>query len=140
MPGINWDVVIKILTALITLLTAIIGYFKGKEAPHDLIKKEAEIIHLLPESSAGRKKLEELLVKHVEALEVKDGYKRNLPAFIISFILTPLMTVFTVRLISLGGWWQLLAAVTGFCASAFLYGIFDSIQLAPRNENGTRKK
>ena len=140
MPDMNWEVLIKIASAATPIITAVIGYLKSEGAPVNLIKKEAEIIGILPESSNARAKLDELLTKHIEVLAEQDGYKRNIPMFVVALVGTPAMILLTIHIASLGGWWWILATATGFLALAFLYGIFDSIQLAPRNKNGTRKR
>ena len=140
MPDMNWEVLIKIASAATPIITAVIGYLKSEGAPVNLIKKEAEIIGTLPESSNARAKLDELLTKHIEVLAEQDGYKRNNPMFVVALAGTPAMILLTIHIASLGGWWWILATATGFLALAFLYGIFDSIQLAPRNRNGTRKR
>ena len=140
MPDMNWEVLIKIASAVTPIITAVIGYLKSEGAPVNLIKKEAEIIGILPESSNARAKLDELLTKHIEVLAEQDGYKRNIPMFVVALVMTPAMILLTMYIASLGGWWWILATITGFLALVFLYGIFDFIQLAPRNENGMRKK
>lgn len=140
MPDMNWEVLIKIASAVTPIITAVIGYLKSEGAPVNLIKKEAEIIGILPESSNARAKLDELLTKHIEVLAEQDGYKRNIPMFVVALVGTPAMILLTIHIASSGGWWWILAPATGFLALAFLYGIFDSIQLAPRNKNGTRKR
>lgn len=140
MPDINWEVLIKIASAATPIITAVIGYLKSEGAPVNLIKKEAEIIGTLPESSNARAKLDELLTKHIEVLAEQDGYKRNIPMFVVALAGTPAMILLTIHIASLGGWWWILTTATGFLALAFLYGIFDSIQLAPRNRNGRRKR
>ena len=140
MPDINWEVFIKIASSSVTpIITAVIGYLKSEGAPVNLIRKEAEIIGVLPESSNARAKLDELLTKHIEALAEQDGYKRNIPMFVVALVMTPAMILLTMHIASLGDWWWILATATGFLALAFLCGIFDSIQLAPRNKNGTQR-
>lgn len=140
MPDMNWEVLIKIASAVTPIITAVIGYLKSEGAPVNLIKKEAEIIGILPESSNARAKLDELLTKHIEVLAEQDGYKRNIPMFVVALVGAPAMILLTMNIASLGGWWLILATATGFFALALVYGIFDSIQLAPRNKNGKRKE
>ena len=50
----NWEVLIKIASAVTPIITAVIGYLKSEGASVNLIKKEAEIIGILPESSNAR--------------------------------------------------------------------------------------
>ena len=113
MPDMNWEVLIKIASAVTPIITAVIGYLKSEGAPVNLIRKEAEIIGVLPESSNARAKLDELLTKHIEALAEQDGYKRNIPMFVVALVMTPAMILLTMYIASLGGWWWILATAPG---------------------------
>lgn len=93
-------------------------------------EKKQKLLIYYP-SLPTRAKLDELLTKHIEVLAEQDGYKRNIPMFVVALVGTPAMILLTMHVASLGGWWWILATATGFLALAFLYGIFDSIQLAP---------
>lgn len=60
--------------------------------------------------------------------------------FVVALVMTPAMILLTMYIASLGGWWQLLAAVTGFCALAFLYMGYLILFSSPRETKMERER
>lgn len=141
MSSTNWDILVRVLTGLITLLTGLAGLLKSDGGRRTSIREEAEILKNLPEGSAAHKKMQSLLEAEISELADRRKWRRDWPMAIVSLILAPVFGYFAFWLIRQKTWlgWTLATPLT-LIALLFLFGLFECIQLAPRNEKGIRQK
>ena len=137
----NWDVLIRVLTALVTLVTALAGLLKSDGGKRTSIHEESEILINLPEGSAAHKKMQSLLEAEIVELANRRKWRRDWPMAIVSLILAPSLGYLALWLTQQKTWWRwALATPVALFSFVFLYGLFECIQLAPRNEKGIRKR
>lgn len=140
MHDMSWDDLIRALTGLITLTTGLAGLLKSDGGRRTAIREEAEILEKLREGSSAYETLQALLDAEVAELANRRDWKRNWPMAIFSLICAPGLGYLALWLTQREGWWGwLLATPVALFAIVFLYGLFDSVQLAPRNAKGNRE-
>jgi len=137
----NWDNLIKVTTALITLATALAGLLKSDGGRRTSIREESEILKNLPEGSASHKMMQSLLEKEIAELADQREWRRDWPMAAVSLTLAPCLGYLTLWLARQKTWWGwVFATPAALLAIIFLYGLFECIQLAPRNKKGIRER
>jgi len=141
MFDMNWDNLIKVTTALITLATALAGLLKSDGGRRTSIREESEILKNLPEGSAGHKMMQSLLEEEIAELADQRKWRRDWPMAAVSLTLAPCLGYLTLWLARQKTWWGwIFATPAALLAIIFLYGLFECIQLAPRNKKGIRER
>lgn len=141
MSNMNWDVLIRVLTGLITLTTGLAGLLKSDGGLRSSIREEVEILNNLPEGSDAHKKMQYLLDMEIADLADRRNWRRNWPMAIVSLICAPsfgYLALWLAQRKALWGWG--LATPAALLALLFLFGLFECIQLAPRNSKGIRER
>jgi len=137
----NWDNLIKVTTALITLATALAGLLKSDGGRRTSIREESEILKNLPEGSASHKMMQSLLEEEIAELADQREWRRDWPMAAVSLTLAPCLGYLTLWLARQKTWWGwVFATPAALLAIIFLYGLFECIQLAPRNKKGIRER
>ena len=137
----NWDNLIKVTTALITLATALAGLLKSDGGRRTSIREESEILKNLLEGSASHKMMQSLLEKEIAELADQREWRRDWPMAAVSLTLAPCLGYLTLWLARQKTWWGwVFATPAALLAIIFLYGLFECIQLAPRNKKGIRER
>ena len=77
MFDMNWDNLIKVTTALITLATALAGLLKSDGGRRTSIREESEILKNLPEGSASHKMMQSLLEEEIAELADQREWRRD---------------------------------------------------------------
>ena len=141
MFDMNWDNLIKVTTALITLATALAGLLKSDGGRRTSIREESEILKNLPEGSASHKMMQSLLEEEIAELADQREWRRDWPMAAVSLTLAPCLGYLTLWLARQKTWWGwVFATPAALLAIIFLYGLFECIQLAPRNKKGSRER
>lgn len=141
MPNIDWDIASKVLTILVPAATGLAGLRKSDGGLRATILEEAEILDKLPEGSEARVMLMKLLQADIEKLADRRNWTRHWSMAIVSLICTTLFGYSALWLLQQKTWWGWVgAAPTALLALFFLFGLFECIQLAPRNEKGIRER
>ena len=141
MSDMNWDVLIRVLTGLITLTTGLAGLLKSDGGRRASIREEVEIIKNLPEGSDAYRKMQSLLEAEIADLADRRNWRRDWPMAIVSLICAPsfgYLAIWLAQRKALWGW--VLATPATLSALLFLFGLFECIQLAPRNSKGIRER
>ena len=137
----NWDNLIKVTTALITLATALAGLLKSDGGRRTSIREVSEILKNLLEGSASHKMMQSLLEKEIAELADQREWRRDWPMAAVSLTLAPCLGYLTLWLARQKTWWGwVFATPAALLAIIFLYGLFECIQLAPRNKKGIRER
>lgn len=141
MFDMNWDNLIKVTTALITLATALAGLLKSDGGRRTSIREESEILKNLPEGSASHKMMQSLLEEEIAELADQREWRRDWPMAAVSLTLAPCLGYLTLWLARQKTWWGwVFATPAALLAIIFLYRLFECIQLAPRNKKGIRER
>lgn len=141
MFDVNWDILIKATTALITLATALAGLLKSDGGRRTSIREESEILKNLPEGSTAHKIMQSLLEVEIAELADQREWRRDWPMAAVSLTLAPCLGYLTLWLTQQKTWWGwILATPVALLAIIFLYGLFECIQLAPRNKKGIQAR
>lgn len=141
MPEIDWDVLIKVLTGLVTVATGLAGLLKSDGGRREAARQEAELLGKLPEGSKAHTALLTLLEADVADLADRRNWRRDWPMAIVSLVCAPGLGYLSLWLAQRGAWWGwLFAGPAALMALVFLFGLFECIQLAPRDAKGVRKQ
>lgn len=144
---VDWGVIAKVLGGLIPLVVSLIGFARGPGALRSRLKHDAEVLEKIPAESsahAGLLQLIEVQVDRIAKLETEAS--RNWNTFVGALVAAPVCFWGAAAIAASGPWLGaggvilrvVLAAAVGFVGVACLYGIFESAQRVPRDENGDR--
>jgi ABC-type amino acid transport system permease subunit len=135
---VDWDTIAKVTGAVVPAVAAVLGYFSGPGRLRSHIRYDVDTLVKLPDGSAARRALDQLVSSRVEKLrKVEVEGRVDLTMLVVSLIATPLLVWTTVWLFGHPGWiWKFGSVITGVVAFVFVYGIFESAQRVPRDEKG----
>lgn len=140
-PNVDWDVASKILTILVPAATGLAGLRKSDSRLRATILEEVEILEKLPEGAKAREVLMGVLEADIERLADRRDWRRDWPMVVFAVVFATLFGYLAIWLIQQKVWWGWVGAVpTAVVTTFFLYGLFESAQLAPRGEKGKRKR
>lgn len=141
MSNVDWDVASKILAILVPAATGLAGLRKSDSRLRATILEEVEILGKLPEGAEAREILMGVLETDIERLAARRDWRRHWPMAVFAALCATLFGYLAIWLIQQKVWWAWVGAVpTAVVATFFLYGLFESVQLAPRDEKGNRKR
>lgn len=131
--------VLQAAAPLIVAVVAVVGALRGPGRRLERLKAEAELLRLLEPGTEAHTAVQRIVDKHASEVETLISARRDWGMFAASVILAPVCTWGAIQFADWGGWigWPL-AMVAGLFAVLFVYGIFETWALVPRDAKGKR--
>jgi hypothetical protein len=135
------DLLVKIAAFLFPFLIGVLTLLQAPGRTSSRLKADTEILNNLPEGSAARAAMLELIELQLNAMRNRASRSRDWIGFGIAFAGTPVLGTLAATLILNDSWaWKSLGLVLAFVTLVFLYGLVDSVRLAERDARGNREQ
>lgn len=140
----DWDLVARITVAGLPFATAIAGGNRRSDPVRRQMAADAQVLQALPEGSEAHTAVLDVLAKAARTIQQRDSYSRDYASLIGAIIGSVVFGYLAIWLAQQGTWWAwALATISALIWPAFVYGIFDSMQLRDQVEHkaeGERRK
>ncbi len=131
------EITIAIISGIVAIMVAAISKTELFSRKHRGLKKDIELYNSLPDDSDKKKDLLEFIDRRIaEYIKAAKDHKRNGMEIVIGIIFLVIGGYLTWFFISLGSWWLIGLAISGFTFLIGIYGAIRGLRKVERDEKG----